>query len=213
MQQQGNTSTLQRYKHHKNTSHGTQGQGQETSEEWGYLQIQMPTHALCWGVHWRVWEIWGQAQRTSQGPIPHPSTQQFHRTPIHPRLLPHSPKGVTGNIMKYQRGHNHLGKWPFFKQELGQYQLPHIWTKFCKTLWHFSLNKPTPSSTSPYLDPPPHLLTIVGAQHLLGKYSMWGCHSYTLSYLTLPHTPLIPITPLLSGFIGAIFGKYPYLFS
>ena len=66
IQQQGKTGTLQKDQHHKNSTHCTQRQGQQTSKEWGNLQIQMPTYKLPQGIHWRIWEnIWGQAQRAS----------------------------------------------------------------------------------------------------------------------------------------------------
>ena len=72
----------------QNITYGTQGEGHQTTERWGHIQIPAPTNKLSWGVHWRDWQsIWGQTQRTSQGPIPHPPTCQLHWTPNQPRLF------------------------------------------------------------------------------------------------------------------------------
>ena len=46
MQQEGDTSTLQGFKHHQNNTYGTQGQGHQTREKWGHIQIQVPTYEL-----------------------------------------------------------------------------------------------------------------------------------------------------------------------
>ena len=51
-------------------------------------------------------------------------------------------------------------------------------TKFCRTLQHFNLNKPTP-----YWIPAPTAYNSRGHNCLLSKYSMWGCHNHTLSFL------------------------------
>ena len=46
MQQMEHTGTLQRNQHHQVTSHGTYRQRQQTSEKWGYFQVQVPTNQL-----------------------------------------------------------------------------------------------------------------------------------------------------------------------
>ena len=123
-----------------------------------YLQIQMPTQKLSRGIHYWVWKsIWEQAKRISQGPIPNPWTQQLHRTSSQPRLLHHCSQGCTGNTKKHQRGHEHLGKWPFFKQELG---------KILATT-HLGTNSARHPGTSTKIKPPPLPPPPTWTHHLL----------------------------------------------
>ena len=91
----------------------------------------------------------------------------------------------------------HFQTWALNKLQQN-FELPHISDQILQDTLALQLNKP-----NPFLHPltwieTSHTLTYLGwHRHLRGKYSMWGCHNYTLSYLTPPHTPLIPKTPPL----------------
>ena len=97
-------------------------------KKWGYIQVQMPTHQLSGGIHGGIGQIiWGQAQGTSMGPIPHNSHSTGHSvSPECFTIVDKEVQGVTRNIREAMHiCVNDL----LHNRNLGKYQFPHIWNK------------------------------------------------------------------------------------
>ena len=98
---------------------------------------------------------------------------------------------------------------PSLNRNLGKYQLPHIWTRFCKIHQLSNSNNPALTSSLHGLIHPSTII-VRGTYNFIDKFPC----GVPFIPCTSSHTPItqnIPNSPT-SHFIGAIFGKYIHLF-
>ena len=165
MQQQENTNTLQRYRHYKTLLMTPKDRDNKLQESVIIYKFKCPH--INWGVHWRVWEnIWGQAQGTSQGSYP---IHQHSNSTGHPvsldyfNIVHRESQGISRNMKEV------MYIWvndPFLTGTWGNTNYHTSGTRLCKTLWHFNLNKPSPSLHPHTWSTTPYLLTIVGGTYI-----------------------------------------------
>ena len=103
------------------------------SPEQNMLVVLRQTFILYWELH-QVWEqpsitLEKDVRGTPQTTLPHPCTDTKNRTQHHRRQFQHHRQGGPGAGQDHQGIYLHKGKNPTLNQNIGKYNLGHIWVR------------------------------------------------------------------------------------